>query len=79
MKWILGLLAIGALARVKPHRIFFLIDSLWFVLLAGNTIFEIFTGSSWLWSVLVVLQLLLAKSGIMQYQRFRDIAPEQSA
>lgn len=67
-----ALLLNGLLARIKPHRVLLLLDSLWFLTLAAQTAYRIGGGASWLWAVLIALQLYLVRSGIGLYQ---DLAP----
>ena len=75
----IGLIAIGVLSRFIAHRVFFLVDSLWFLILAGNITYNIVFGSNWLWMIMVVLQLSLVASGVEQYRRFQPVRPSSAA
>lgn len=74
----IGLVTTGALSRFVAHRVFFLVDSLWFLILAGNITYDILAGASWLWMILVLLQITLVASGFMQYRRFQSVRPSSS-
>jgi hypothetical protein len=72
----LGLIATGLLAKLRPHRIFFFLDSMWFAVLAGSTAWSLtHQWSSWRF-FLVVLQVSLVHSGWREYRRF---APHRMA
>jgi hypothetical protein len=68
-----ALLLNGLLARIRPHRLLLLIDSFWFLALAAQTAYRIGSGASWLWAILIALQLSLVRSGIGLYQ---ELAPD---
>ena len=70
----LGLILTARLAKLWPHRNFFLIDSLWFGCLAANSIWFLSQEWDWLRFFLLVLQLLCIRSGWREYRRF---APEK--
>ena len=75
-----SLLLMGILSKWMPHPVFFLFDSFWFLALASNLSYQIFTGRSWLWIILVLFQLLLVLGGIGEYRRFsrsggRNVSP----
>lgn len=70
-----ALLLNGLLARIRPHRLLLLLDSFWFLALAAQTAYRIGSGASWLWAVLIALQLSLVRSGIGLYQ---DLAPDSA-
>jgi hypothetical protein len=72
----LGLIFTALLAKVRPHRIFFALVSLWFCALAANSLVLLLDEWGWLRMVLLIVQLLLAWRGIREYHRF---APEQGA
>jgi len=74
--WVgLGMWRIGLWlwARVEPHRSIFLLDALWFVALCGLPIASLVRGKSWLWWLLLVLNLLVAWGAVMQYRRFQRV------
>jgi len=69
----------GLLSRRWPHPVFFLLDSLWFSVLAGQTVMGVLAGRSPAWLVLVALQVKLVVSGVRQWRRFsRWRAPEDA-
>lgn len=71
----IGLIAVGVVSRFVAHRVLFLVDSLWFLILAGSTTYNIFAGSNWLWMIMVLLQISLVASGVKQYRRFQPARP----
>jgi hypothetical protein len=73
----LSLVLIGVLSRRRPHRIYFLLDSAWFLILAISTSHNIVAGSSPFWLVVVLLQLSLVASGYLSWQRFAAFARRQ--
>jgi hypothetical protein len=72
----LGLILTARLAKLWPHRNFFLIDSLWFASLAANSVWLLSQEWTWLRVGLLVLQLACVRSGWREYRRF---APEKIA
>ena len=68
----LGVLLIAGaiLARRRPHPALFLIDSAWFLVVAGTLVWRVAHGASPLWLFLAVPQLLLVWSGV---SLFRDL------
>lgn len=67
-----ALLVLGAASRLWPHRVLLLLDSAWFVALAGIGIRDIIVGSSSIyWSPLILLQLGLVYSGVLLWKRLR--------
>ena len=72
MNAVLGVLLIAGtiLARRRPRPWLFLLDSLWFALLAASLMFAIVQGWSPLWLILVALQLQLVWSGIAHFREF---------
>ena len=75
----ISLLAVGVVSRFVPHRIFFLVDSLWFLILVGAALYDIaFTGASWLWFAIVPLQISLVVGGVKQYRRFHAVSPRST-
>ena len=74
-----SLILLATLSRRIPHRNFFLLDSLWFQVLAGDLVYRICTGSSWVWVFVVLLLVSLARSGILEYRRFSVSSPERNS
>ena len=72
----LALILTGTLARMRPHRIFFALDALWFSVLAANSVWLLIQEWSWLRLVFLLVQLALMRSGWRDYRRF---APERMA
>ena len=67
-----ALLVSWALAKWRPHPVLFLVDSLWFVLLAGRLLQDVFMdGRSKGWLVLVVVLLWMVVTGLKHFWRFR--------
>lgn len=64
------LIGLGLMMKIRPVRGLLLVDSVWFVVLSGKVVYNMVEGSSWLWSILVVLLLSSAASGIRQYCYF---------
>jgi hypothetical protein len=69
----IGLILTGTLSKLVPHRIFFLLDSLWFCTLAATSIVILIDGWSWMRAVFLALQIHLAWRGFQEFHRF---APE---
>jgi hypothetical protein len=69
----LGLVLTARLAKLWPHRNFFLIDSLWFLSLAVNTAWLLSQEWSSFRLGLLLLQLACVRSGWREFRRF---APE---
>ena len=70
----LGLVLTARLAKLWPHRNFFLVDSLWFLSLAANSVWLLTQEWSWWQLSLLGLQLACARSGWHEFRRF---APEK--
>ena len=71
-----ALILTGLLAKLWPHRVFFAFESLWFCLLAANSIAMLVEDWN-LWQVaMLVLQMILAFRCIQEFHRF---APERMA
>lgn len=69
----------GVLSRRWPHPVFFLLDSLWFAVLASQTVMGVLAGQSPAWLVIVALQVKLVVDGVRQWRRFsRWRAPEDA-
>lgn len=70
----LGLLGLWVHARFAPRPYLFVADSVWFLLLALSTVWDILRGWSSVWWLLwVVLLVHLAVQGFKQYKRFRSV------
>jgi hypothetical protein len=70
----LGLILTARLAKLWPNRNFFLVDSLWFLSLAANSVWLLTQEWSWWQLSLLGLQLACARSGWHEFRRF---APEK--
>lgn len=70
---ILGLTLVGAWAWAKwrPHPVLFLVDSLWFLVMAGHLALAVVSGRSKGWLVLVALLAWMVISGLKHFIRFR--------
>jgi hypothetical protein len=69
-----SLLLIGFFSKRFPDRMYFLVDSGWFFLLAITTLIDAFRkGSSIFWLIFVMLQLSLVVSGILLWHRLGKI------
>jgi hypothetical protein len=69
----MGLILTGTLSKLMPHRIFFLLDSLWFCTLAATSIVILIDDWGWLRAAFLALQINLAWRGFQEFHRF---APE---
>ena len=69
---VLGVLLIAGtfLSRRRPRPWLFLLDSLWFALLAASLVVTVLNGASRFWLVVVFLQLQLVWSGIAHFREF---------
>jgi hypothetical protein len=68
----LTLVVSWACARWRPHPLLFLVDSLWFIALAGYLVMGVVNGRSKGWLVLVVLLLWMVVTGLRHFARFRS-------
>ncbi|MCP4642437.1 MAG: hypothetical protein GY851_18475 [bacterium] len=68
-----GLLGIGTLARILPHRGLFLVDSVWYLLLLGHILYRLSHGWSWFSAAIVVLLIPPIVSGVKAYAQFRPV------
>jgi hypothetical protein len=77
---ILGALFItlGLIMKFWPRRELFLLDAGWLVLLAAKITYDIFYGSHWLWSLLILVLLFSAREAMRLFKRFETIPPEVS-
>ena len=71
----LGLILTARLARLWPHRVFFLVVSGWLLLLAANSALVLYFEWGWFRAVLLALQLMLAWGGWREYRRFAPPPP----
>jgi hypothetical protein len=60
-----------AFAKWRPHPVLFLVDSVWFSLIAINLTVDVAFGRSRGWLVLVGLMVWMAVTGFKHYLRFR--------
>jgi hypothetical protein len=67
----LALVIAWAFAKWRPHCTLFLVDSIWFLWLAGYLIYDVVHGRSQLWLILVALLLWMVVTGLKQFTRFR--------
>ncbi len=68
-----GLLVLGVLSRVAPHRNLFLLDAVWFLLLAGDTVWSVVgQGRSPLWLLLAAFLVWVAMTPLALYRRFAE-------
>lgn len=67
----LTLVVSWACAKWRPHPLLFLVDSLWFLMLAGYLVRDILQGRSMAWVLLVVLLLWMVVTGLKHFTRFR--------
>ena len=68
-----SLLAIALLMRFWGNRMLFLLDSVWFFLLALNVAVGIARGDSVWWSIIVIVLIFGASSGFSEYKRFASL------
>lgn len=69
-----SLIMMSILTHIFPKRILFLLDGIWFSLLALDVSFDIFHDSSpWL-AILVIFLVISAKTGFAEYQRFSSLS-----
>jgi hypothetical protein len=72
-------LVVSAIASTAvPRPWFFLLDSAWFAVLAGLTVYDIVRGTSPFWLLAVLLQVGLVAGGVSLYRMFSE-APSPSA
>jgi hypothetical protein len=66
-----GLIVLGILARVAPHRNLFLVDAVWFLLLAADTVYSVFVqGKSQWWLLFAAFLVWVASTPLELYRRF---------
>jgi hypothetical protein len=66
-----------AFAKWRPHPVLFLMDSIWFLWLAGYLVLDVVRGRSLLWLILVALLLRMVMTGFRHFARFRDTSIPQ--
>ena len=71
----LGLILTARLARLWPHRAFFLVVAGWFALLAANSAWLLYQEGGWFRAVVLAFQLMLAWNGWREYRRFAPTPP----
>ena len=69
----LTLLAASAFAKWRPHPILFLVDSLWFCIVAVQLTVSVMQGRSKGWYVVVAFLVLAAISGFRNFLRFKGL------
>ncbi len=70
----LGLMMMWLIVRFRPTPRLLLADSIWFCLLLVSTIADVVMGrSSALWLAFCLFLLLLIRSGLREYNRFRHL------
>lgn len=69
----LGVVLIGAWAcsKWRPHPALFLVDSVWFLVMAGRLGMDVVEGRSKSWLILVTLLVWMAITGLKHFLRFR--------
>ena len=72
---LLGITLIGlaVLSRFWPRPAIFLLDGIWFLLLALNSAVGVYLGDSPWWLIASVLCLCFATIGFQEYRRFRGV------
>lgn len=74
-----SLILIGIFSKRFPDRIYFLIDSGWFILLAIITFLNILKGNSIYWLIFVMLQISLVVSGVLTWHRLKAYEKQQTS
>jgi hypothetical protein len=67
----LTLVASWGWAKWRPHPVLFLVDSFWFLMLAGYLAVDVYNGRNKWWLVLIILNLWLVTTGLKHFRRFR--------
>jgi len=73
------LIGLGLLMKVWPCRELFLVDSLWFAVLAGKLVYDMMMGAHWLWGIGVLLLVGSVAGGIRRYRRFEGLGRADDA
>jgi hypothetical protein len=69
-----GLIVLGVLARVKPNRNLFLVDAVWFMLLAAENAWTVVErGGSWWWLLFSAFLVWVALTPLGFYRRFEGV------
>ena len=69
-----GLIALGVLARKRPHPVLFLADAIWFLLLAVQNVWMVAArGSSPWWMLFSAFLIWVAMTPLGFYRRFRSV------
>lgn len=69
-----SLLVLSILTRIWHQRILFLLDGIWFSLLALHVAAGVLRGDSSWWAIVVILLIIGAKSGFSEYRRFASLS-----
>jgi hypothetical protein len=69
----------GILSRLRPDRIYLLLDSGWFTVLAADTVLDVAFGASPYWTPVIALQALLAAVSFRAWRRFGKMESSQKA
>jgi hypothetical protein len=65
------LFVIGFVAQSKPHRVFFLLDSIWFLALSAQITMRVIAGTDGpFWLIFAAWCVLLIVSGVQLFRRF---------
>lgn len=60
-----------AFAKWRPHAVLFLVDSIWFAIMAGHLVLSVVNGWSKAWLLLLGPLLWMAVTGLKHFYRFR--------
>jgi hypothetical protein len=74
-----ALLISWAFAKWRPHPVLFLVDSIWFLCLAGYLTYDVWHGRSKLWMILVGLLLWMVITGFKHFTRFKGTVMNPAA
>lgn len=69
-----SLILLSILTRLWPRRILFLLDGVWFSLLALDVAVDIYQGDSPWWAILIFFLILGAKEGFRKYRHFASVS-----
>jgi hypothetical protein len=69
----------GLLSRLRPDRIYLLLDSGWFTVLAVDTVLDVAFGASPFWTPVIALQAFLAAVTFRAWRRFGKMESAQKA
>ena len=65
-----GLYLLAVLRKGWPSRLFFLLDALFFVVIAGDTAYGIYQGDSLWWLLFIAVVLGFVRARLFDYRRF---------